>query len=188
MPNVERRICDGFAPLHVHQRQAQQQRNTALAFGNVFAKDFAIDVVRAFFLFLNQHAAWHRRHRAEGIRRTAKPQRRRASCAIRNKFPTTPAGRSHLSWAPSATLPLFPLEARKSSPQEQQSLAATGHRNGRNVINRNFRFDFITMSAVSTRVDCGCLTTKVREEGAEHDHYRSRLSPELSGNCLFGWV
>jgi len=41
--------------------------------------------------------------------------------------------------------------------------------------------DFITMSAPSTRVDCGCLTTKAREEEAEHVHYRSRLSPELSG-------
>src|SRR6266404_9607129 len=46
--------------------------------------------------------------------------------------------------------------------------------------------DFITMSAPSTRVDCGCLTTKAREEGAEHAHYRRGLSPELSGNCVFG--
>src|SRR6266403_6414368 len=46
--------------------------------------------------------------------------------------------------------------------------------------------DFITMSAPSTRVDCGCLTTKAREEGAEHAHYRRGLSPELSANCVFG--
>src|SRR2546427_10123879 len=45
--------------------------------------------------------------------------------------------------------------------------------------------DFITMSAPSTRVDCGCSTTKAREEGAEHVDYRRRLSPELSANCVF---
>jgi hypothetical protein len=29
------------------------------------------------------------------------------------------------------------------------------------------------------------LTTKAREEGARHAHYRRGLSPELSGNCIF---
>jgi hypothetical protein len=37
------------------------------------------------------------------------------------------------------------------------------------------RLDFITMSALSTRVDCGCLTAKAQEEGAEHDPDRRRL-------------
>src|SRR5689334_19424473 len=40
-------------------------------------------------------------------------------------------------------------------------------------------FDFITMLAPSTRVDCGCSTTQAREKGARHDDYRRRLSPEL---------
>ena len=41
------------------------------------------------------------------------------------------------------------------------------------------------MSAPSARVDCGCSTTKAREEGAEHTHYRRGLSPELSANNFF---
>jgi hypothetical protein len=32
-------------------------------------------------------------------------------------------------------------------------------------------FDFITMLAPSTRVDCGCSTTKAREEGARYADY-----------------
>jgi hypothetical protein len=48
------------------------------------------------------------------------------------------------------------------------------------------RDDFITMLAPSTRVDCGCLTTKPREKGARHVDYRRRLSPELSANLFSG--
>ncbi|MGO9588538.1 MAG: hypothetical protein ACLP3K_00650, partial [Candidatus Acidiferrales bacterium] len=44
----------------------------------------------------------------------------------------------------------------------------------------NSFLDFITMSAPSTRVDFGCMTTKAREEGAEHGDYRRGLSPERS--------
>jgi hypothetical protein len=48
--------------------------------------------------------------------------------------------------------------------------------------------DSMTMSAPWTRVNFGGANQpiKAREKGAEHDHYRSRLPPELPTDCFCG--